>query len=147
METAETRKICDAFGNTEDEPLVATTVPPVTTMASEQRRIIWTDGACEHQADPRIRRAGAGIFYGINHPMNLALPLPGKMQTNQRAELYAVIKAIERESRKLEIRSDSEYVVRGMNSFSSWKHIGWKGKMLISGPLRAPCSMRESQMQ
>eukprot|EP00973_Karenia_brevis_P063254 8795099-Karenia_brevis.AAC.1 len=49
--------------------------------------IVYTDGACSHNKDPRLRRAGYGAFWALNHPLNISLPLAGNVQTNQRAEL------------------------------------------------------------
>ena len=60
--------------------------------------------------------------------MNLVLPLPGKVQTNQRAELFAVVKLLEREWRPVQIRSDSQYVVNGVKNFSAWRGLGWRGE-------------------
>ena len=59
--------------------------------------------------------------------MNMTGPVPGKHQTNQRAELLAVVKACEAESRPIEIRSDSQYVARGVNTWRFWKERGWRG--------------------
>ena len=65
----------------------------------EGRVVAWTDGAGRRNQDPRLRRAGAGIYYAQGHVMNVAMPLPRRIQTNQRAELHAIIKAVERERR------------------------------------------------
>ena len=49
------------------------------------------------------------------------------MQSNQRAELLAVVVACMRDPRPLDIRTDSEYVCNGFDALSSWKESGWKG--------------------
>ena len=121
MEEDELVKMQDDFGNDADIPLKPCNPP------GQQRVVIWTDGSTSHQADARFRRAGAGIFYGIGDDMNLALPLPGKVQTNQRAELFAVVKLLEREWRPVQIRSDSQYVVNGVKNFCAWQKLGWRG--------------------
>ena len=59
--------------------------------------------------------------------MNHAAPLPGRNQTNQRAELLAAIKACETDYRPIEIRSDSQYVVRGVRTWPIWQARGWHG--------------------
>jgi hypothetical protein len=59
------------------------------------------------------------VFYAPEHPSNKSYPLPGVEQTNQRAELHAVISAIESEFRFLEIRSDSKYVCDGFASIQN----------------------------
>ena len=58
---------------------------------------------------------GQEFFYASGHALNVALRLPGRTQTNQRAELFAVVVAVERDLRRLDIRSDSKYVVDGAN--------------------------------
>ena len=47
---------------------------------------------------------------------NLGVLLPGPMQTNQRAELFAGVLACLRDPRPLDIRSDSAYVCDGFRS-------------------------------
>ena len=72
----------------------------------------WTAGACVCNEDARFRRAGCGVFFGINDDRNCSFTLPGREQANNRADLLAVIAAIQVHDVNLEIRSDSEYVVR-----------------------------------
>ena len=79
----------------------------------EGRTVVWTDGATRRNQDRRLRRAGVGVYYGEGHVMNIAIPLPGREQTNNRAELMAIILAVERDRRQLWVRSDSEYCVAG----------------------------------
>ena len=69
--------------------------------------VAWTDGA-----DARFRRAGRWVFFSINDDRNCSFTLRGREQTNNRAELLAVIAAMKIHDGNLEIRSDSEYVVR-----------------------------------
>jgi ribonuclease HI len=89
---------------------------------------IWTDGASPHNQDSRFRRAGSGIYYGLEHIMNWSGILPGLAQSNQRAELFAVLVACLRDPRPLDIRSDSEWVCKGFSSLSSWVSQGWQGE-------------------
>jgi len=56
--------------------------------------ILYTDGACPSNGKTSST-AGIGIFYGPHDPRNVSLRLPGLYQTNQRAELYAVVHALE----------------------------------------------------
>ena len=88
---------------------------------ADNRIVIFTDGACKRNSHKRLRRAGCGIFFGPGHTMNMSLPVPGRQQSNQRAELLAAIKAAETDPRDIEIRSDSAYVVRGLMAPSSWR--------------------------
>ena len=58
--------------------------------------------------------------------MNLSARLPGLLQSNQRAELLAVVLTCLRDPRPLDIRSDSEYVCKGVASLKSWSQGGWQ---------------------
>ena len=77
--------------------------------------VAWTDGASVCNQDSRFRRAGCGVFFGINDNRNCSFTLLGREQTNNRAELLAVITAMKIYDGNLEIRSDSDYVVRAAN--------------------------------
>ena len=71
--------------------------------------VVWTVGACRNNADARLSRAGCGVYYGYGHSLNLSTHLPGRTQTNQRAELLAIILALSRDVRPLQVRTDSQY--------------------------------------
>lgn len=72
-------------------------------------QVVYTDGACAHA------RAGVGVYFGVRDPRNLSERLAGHRQTNQRAELTAVLRALEAVSRcPLHVYSDSEYCVLGI---------------------------------
>ena len=86
--------------------------PPVV---GATKQICWTDGASRNNQDNRLRRAGCGIFFGQEHPSNFSCKLPGREQSNNRAELLAVILAMLNHGNDLEVRSDSQYVVDGFN--------------------------------
>ena len=60
--------------------------------------------------------------------MNLSALVPGFAQTNQRAELLAVVVACLRDPRPLDIRSDSDYVCKSFSTWKSWVHAGWPGE-------------------
>ena len=76
-------------------------------------RHVFCDGAGTNNQDARLRRAGMGGYWGPGHPRNFGEPLTGQVQTNQRAELHAVVRVLDWEDRLLEIRSDSQYTVDG----------------------------------
>lgn len=85
------------------------------------RLIVWTGGACWGQADDRLRRAGSGVFVASSSRRNLRYLLPGAHQTNNRAELFAVVKTLEILGPvfgRLQIRTDSAYVVGQFSSLS-----------------------------
>eukprot|EP00973_Karenia_brevis_P031867 4397091-Karenia_brevis.AAC.1 len=69
--------------------------------------MVFTDGACSNNQDARFRRAGVGVYWNDNHALNCSIPLPGDVQTNQRAELYAVILVLEGSAGRVHVRSDS----------------------------------------
>ena len=56
--------------------------------------VVYTDGACTHQANPAIRHAGFGVWFNDKHLSNISAHLPGMEQTSIRAELYAAMCAI-----------------------------------------------------
>ena len=92
--------------------------------------IICTDGACINNGKPDAL-AGVGVFFGKNDSRNISIPLEGKVQTNNRAELTAFIIALEHgiqymmnqndKNTQVLIQSDSSYCVNG---FQSWI-FGW----------------------
>jgi ribonuclease HI len=61
----------------------------------EGRLVVYTDGACKRQEDPRVRSAGCGIFVCSDHPWNTAFALPGVVLSSELAELRALLHAIE----------------------------------------------------
>ena len=56
--------------------------------------VVYTDGACSHNGYLNAK-AGIGVWWGKNDPRNLSEPLEGR-PTNNRAEIWAAIKAINR---------------------------------------------------
>ena len=79
----------------------------------ECRLIVYTDGACKHQADDRIRSAGCGIFVAKDHPWNTSFVLPGVSQSSELAELRAVVHAVEGATAQnidIIVKLDNEYV-------------------------------------
>jgi len=92
--------------------------------------IVYTDGACP--GNGRIGAiAGVGVFFGDGDVRNVSERLVGR-QTNQRAELTAGLRALQAsyDAESVEIRSDSAYLVNGMNEWvydwaanpSKWKN-------------------------
>ena len=81
--------------------------------------VAWIDGACVCDQDARFRRAGCGVFFGINDNRNCSFTLLGREQTNNAMQVH---------DGNLEIRSDSDYVVRIATSRSRGKmHKGNEG--------------------
>ena len=109
-------------------------------------RVVWTDGACTNNQDRRFRRAGSGIYYDVANTYNLGFALPGVVQTNQRAELFAVLVTCLRDPRPLDIRSDSEYVCNGVNSLGS-DDLCKRDNDDLWTALRSELQMRESAVR
>ncbi|CAI5445768.1 unnamed protein product [Caenorhabditis angaria] len=93
--------------------------------------VVYTDGACIRNGQPGAS-AGWGYFWpksGIEDHGHL----PGIQQTNNRAELFAVYKALQsahdQEHRldKVIIRTDSDLLVKTMTIYiNKWKNNNWK---------------------
>ncbi|CAE8613885.1 unnamed protein product [Polarella glacialis] len=112
---------------------------PAVEICHDNRIVIYTDGACRGNLTRAIRRAGVGVFWGIGHRFNINEPLAGSQQTNQRAELFAVIRALETDDRCLETRTDSKYVYDGCRAnMAKWKVKGHaKARDILSGATTA----------
>lgn len=117
-------------------PLALTMKPIATAKATKKAQkqpatensnimSIYTDGSSlangRHGA-----RAGLGVFFGPNDPRNISERLPGDPQTNQRAELMAILRALQTVplDKPVQIFSDSQYSI---NCVTQWA-IGWKKK-------------------
>jgi ribonuclease HI len=99
-----------------------------------ETQIIYTDGACPSNGTTS-RRAGYGVYFGLKSPLNISARLPGRHQTNQRAELFAVLKALEvlhshrdlKGRRNVVIFTDNMYVVNGLTNWAvKWERDGWQ---------------------
>ncbi|KAF5625136.1 RNase H domain protein [Fusarium tjaetaba] len=106
---------------------------------------IWTDGSSLANGQAGSR-AGLGVYFGPNDERNLAERLPGEPQTNQRAELMAILRALEiaPPSQDVEIVSDSQYSIKCVTQWGlGWEKNGWrtaagqevKNKDLVCGVL------------
>ena len=100
---------------------------------------VYTDGACKGNQFKKGAIAGVGVWFGKNDDRNVSERLAGAIQTNNRAELTALIRAIEihfqvqNEISKrikfspLVLHTDSQYCKNGIESWIiNWKKNGWK---------------------
>ncbi|KAF2397069.1 RNase H domain-containing protein [Trichodelitschia bisporula] len=88
---------------------------------------VWTDGACRSNGKKNAI-AGVGVFFGVNDPRNVSEPLKGPRQTNQRAELTALKRALDicPLHRPVVIFSDSNYAINCVTTwYENWKRNGW----------------------
>lgn len=91
--------------------------------------IVFTGGACVNKGRGNPR-AGIGVYWGPNHPLNVSERLPGR-NTNNRAEIYAAVKAAEQARKQglseLIVKTDSHFLVNSMTKWvPSWQKKGWK---------------------
>jgi len=93
--------------------------------------ILYVDGGCSNNGY-RNSRGGIGIFHAKDSPFNRSERLPACFDpaTNEKAELYAAIRALKMTTlfkmENVEIRSDSEYLIHGMLEWiQRWKRNGW----------------------
>mmetsp|Transcript_17379 Transcript_17379/g.24918 ORF Transcript_17379/g.24918 Transcript_17379/m.24918 type:complete len:343 (-) Transcript_17379:151-1179(-) len=122
---------------TRTERGASTAVETIPVPASDEEHIvIYTDGACKSNGTG-LAVAGYGVFFGPNDLRNKAVPLEGSVQTNNRAELQAVLTALEillqeaetGDRRSAEVRTDSNYVKKGLTEWiHKWKQNGWRTK-------------------
>ena len=113
------------------EPLVGHST--INRSDARDQNIIYTDGACRNNGLPDAI-AGVGA-HGMC--IEISEPLPGPKQTNQRAEIWAAVRALETllamhensmEIPAIEIRTDSKYVIKSMTLWvNNWIDNDWYG--------------------
>jgi ribonuclease HI len=114
---------------------------PLTGEPHVDTVVIAVDGACRNNGYP-YARAGAGVFFHrANRQWNEAVLLSNEFNTSQRAELFACIMPVRsakrlrmlnpsydagnrprrlgpmRDLRRVVIKADSEYLVKGMTEW------------------------------
>tara|TARA_B110000046_G_C13012885_1_gene407462 strand:- start:1354 stop:2037 length:684 start_codon:yes stop_codon:yes gene_type:complete len=94
---------------------------------------VYTDGACTNNGKPEAR-AGFGIWFGDNDERNISESFTGP-QTNNRAELLAIIKALTilrdeiEQGQPVMIYSDSLYSIRCCTTYGEkMSKKGWQTK-------------------
>ncbi|KAM5443871.1 putative ribonuclease H [Microsporum ferrugineum] len=107
--------------------------------------VISVDGACEGNGTGR-GRASAGIYVGDRSQSNESIPLNLDNPTNQKPEIMAGIHGLNKAremdggpSRHVIIKSDSQYMVKGVNEWSHrWESNGYRaanGQPVANGDL------------
>ncbi|KAK0702426.1 ribonuclease H-like domain-containing protein [Apiosordaria backusii] len=72
---------------------------------------------------------GIGVWFGDNDPRNISERLAGPVQTSQRAELTAIVRALQAldVDSPIEIRTDSQYAIDCVTKWCDvWIKNGWK---------------------
>ena len=118
-------------------------VHPLLTMSEEKKEIImhiFTDGACPNNGKRNANAAWGCLLvsdhgYVVLDRLSGAIPLT-ESQTNQRAELTALLRGLElaekqfgrlNDVKKVQIWSDSEYSINCASVWGpKWKSRGWK---------------------
>jgi ribonuclease HI len=90
--------------------------------------VVYTDGSSLGNGQNGAL-AGYGVFFGVGDERNVSEPLPGLRQTNQRAELMAILRALEivDTNQELRITTDSKYSIDCCTSwFRGWEKNNWQ---------------------
>lgn len=88
---------------------------------------IYTDGSSLRNGAAGAR-AGVGVYFGPGDSKNVSEALSGTRQTNQRAELTAILRALDiaPRHRDVTIYTDSRYSIDCVtNWYKNWKRNGW----------------------
>ncbi|GMM29452.1 RNA-DNA hybrid ribonuclease [Martiniozyma asiatica (nom. inval.)] len=120
-------------------PTANTTVVTPRSINSKSKNVstIYTDGASRNNQNKSLRKAGYGVWFGENDPRNISERVSGE-QTNQRAELQAIDRALDvviqeihkGEKLNYEIATDSQYSINCLTKWHpAWQKNGWKSKL------------------
>ncbi|GAA93589.1 uncharacterized protein L969DRAFT_95765 [Mixia osmundae IAM 14324] len=97
-----------------------------------QRKVVYTDGSCLSNGQARAR-AGYGVHWPDKDYPDLFEALEGEAQTNQRAELTAILSAVLQDlphaspGDVLEIFTDSRYAINCLTVWAhNWERNNWK---------------------
>lgn len=105
-----------------------------STSSSSKKTVVYTDGASSKNGHASAK-AGYGVFYGDNDPRNESAPLSREEpQTNQRAELHAIVHALknavnstESSSKDIQVMTDSKYSRDCLTTWADkWEKNGYK---------------------
>lgn len=95
---------------------------------------IFTDGSTLNNGNKKLARSGYAVVFDDSN-LNEHGKVPGPLQTNNRAEFFAFIRALHlgkkyrTNNQKLEIYSDSSLLVKTVNEWMiQWKRMDWLKK-------------------
>ncbi|XP_063634767.1 ribonuclease H1 [Cydia splendana] len=90
---------------------------------------VYTDGACSSNGKQGAR-AGLGVYWGDNHPLNRSQPVSGRATNNCgeiQAATLAIKIALQNGIKKLTINTDSQFLINAVTKWiPGWKRRGWK---------------------
>ncbi|KAK9417486.1 putative RNase H type-1 domain-containing protein [Seiridium unicorne] len=89
---------------------------------------VYTDGSSRGNGKVGAA-AGVGVWFGEDDPRNISERLEGDPQTNQRAELTAILRALQKVSVDQDIRifTDSQYSISCVTEwYRNWEKKRWK---------------------
>lgn len=92
---------------------------------------IYTDGGCKNNGKENAI-GGIGVFFGDNDERNISEKYNDDKITNNRCEIYAIIRALQSIADNIDVKiiSDSLYTI---NSVTIWKKTNWNN--VINGDL------------
>jgi ribonuclease HI len=103
---------------------------PITTRrAIEEPLMIYMDGSCTNNGKYNAI-CESGIWINKNHHLNQAIRVPGPTQSNQAAEIAAVLTALQAVNpfTPIKIVTDSKYVIKGLTThLEQWEDSRWIG--------------------
>ncbi|PZC87230.1 hypothetical protein B5X24_HaOG201466 [Helicoverpa armigera] len=114
-------------------------------MSNNQFTKVYTDGACSSNGRSGAR-AGYGVYWGPDHPLNVSSPVSGGRATNNTGEIQAATRAMQQAYEngipRVEINTDSKFLIDSATKWMpGWKQNGWK---LASGePVKNERDFRE----
>lgn len=88
---------------------------------------VWVDGSCLGNGIENASSA-VGVYYGVNDERNFSSKLSGTKQTNNRAELLAILYVLctNHLTANLRIYTDSQYSIKCLTEYHhKWKSNGW----------------------
>ncbi|TFK89296.1 ribonuclease H-like protein [Polyporus arcularius HHB13444] len=110
---------------------------------------VYTDGSCKDNGTDRAV-AASGIWFGVGDPRNVSCRLPGTLQSNQAAEVFAIEEAarVAPVSAPLHIVSDSRFAVDGLTvHLPEWEDRDWIGVKCATLFQRAAARLRMRQAE
>ena len=118
----------------------------------DRDNVIYTDGSALVDAKSGKKRAGIGVYFGRGSPLNLAEAFLKPPLTNNRAELYAIHRAIEvaeenyPANSELVILTDSSYARDALGKWRElWEQSNFRDNSIANRDLIEPLWERMDQ--